>query len=208
MLKKLQALDTTELLILVGVLGVLIFGGFHLYLRGQVAESEKALREARRNVPKIFALLEQIPELYTASRAMTAGGEDINPASYFTRQFTNYAKLPYDSYTIDAPRTKTTTVAVKGKRGRRATETTVSIRFPSSRNEPNYVPRSNLVRAIYNAEARSKRWKLLSLQIEAKEMDGRGRRKTAPPEELSDEWVVKQLEFVARKPAAEGSSRR
>jgi hypothetical protein len=104
MLKKLQALDTTELLILVGVLGVLIFGGFHLYLRGRSRRARKRCARRGATSPRSLLCSSRSPSSYTASRAMTAGGEDINPASYFTRQFTNYAKLPYDSYTIDAPR--------------------------------------------------------------------------------------------------------
>lgn len=199
MLKKLRNLDTTELLILVGLLGVLIFGGFHIYLRQQVNQSREELADAKRTIPQVFTLLKQIPDLYTAARDLQVGAEDVEFAPYFQRQLSMHAKIDLNSYQIGAPTTRTIDV-MTGRTRKKAIETKVRIDFKKGSREKVYIPRSNLFTALYNAEAMSRRWRLSQLKIRAKELDMKGARGKAPPEELSDEWSVEQLEFVSRAP--------
>ena len=204
MLNRLRHLDTAELMILVGILGILIFGGFHFYLRGQVEESRKAFSGAKEDIVEIHGLLPLIPKLYQERQKMQAGAEDIDPAPFFQRQFTNEAKIDLLSYEFGSVQTREDRVSVINSQGKevrkRARVRTIRMSFPSQRGEKTYLPRSNLFRAIYNSEAASPRWRLRELAIRAKELDARGARGKAPPEELSDLWTVQRLEFVSREP--------
>ncbi|PIE24598.1 MAG: hypothetical protein CSA62_01860 [Planctomycetota bacterium] len=206
MLNKLRHLDTIELMILVGIFGIMIFGGFHLYLRNQVELSREAFARAQDQVVEIHALLPLIPKLYRERQKMQAGAEDINPAPFFQRQFTNEAKIPLQSYEFGSVKPTEQTLTVKTPKGRtkrmKAKLRTIKISFPSmGRNKKTFLPRSNLFRALYNAEAASPRWRLRRLRIKAKETVVRERGKDkAPPEELSDLWLVQALEFASREP--------
>ncbi len=195
----LKNMDTIELMILLGVLAVLGLGTWNFTLRKDLEQGKKTYRNAKSTIPAIHALLKQIPELYKARNEMRALGEDTDPSVYFQKQFTEKAQIHYKSFVVGAPREKSIRIRSGGS-NKKALEREVSLDFSKASKEYRKpLPRKNLFHALFFTEANSKRWKLRSLQVHAKETE-KHRRGFSYPEELSDEWIVKKLSFVSREP--------
>lgn len=192
-------MDWLKGLILFCVVASIGLGVWNYLLTKQVAETKRAWTRTQKDYSAIVAKTKQIQTLYEALDQQ--GGEDVDPLTYFQKQLTEQAKIPGAAYSFGDINPRETMIAGKGRKSTRVLQRVVPIRFQTGKNRK-YVTREQVFVAAYNAEKNSKRWTLQSLKMRAKELLEGHSAKKGYPEELSDEWMVDKLEFVARQPVS------
>ncbi len=196
-----KRMDTLKWIITGSLVAGFALGVWHLVLRSRYARSLAAFEQAKRDVVRIHSELQQIRVFLAAKRDAERTGEMLDPGVFFATQLTKRAGIDINDYQIKPIKEK----GVKIKSGhatKNAVDKEVEIDFKvRRRNQIRPIPRENLFVALFNCEASSRRWKLRELKIRAKEDQKRpGRGVRAYPAELSDEWIVEKLVFVAREP--------
>ena len=189
-------MDALKAMILLGLVAAAGLGGWYWTLTKRFEDVKKAWKQANKDYPRIIAELKRIKVLYEESKLpeVTWGSN-----TYFQSQLTDRAKIPSNDYEIPQDKVKTVTHRTAKDKTMKADERVQEIRIEG---RDKYFTRDQIFAAIYNSEAKSRKWRLRQLSITAREQKDRRAREQGLPETLSDEWSIDKLVFAAREPAA------
>ena len=145
-------------------------------------------------------MLTDLDGLIKAKEANAGEIDNVDPGAYLESQFVN-AGIPGRDFTVSGgDRQRTLTLRI-GNKSPKVVETEIVLNFKRSADKkPKAYPRKNIYWAIFNAERKSKRWRLRSLSLRAEQLKSKSIKKEGLPDELNDYWFIEKMIFVSRQP--------
>ena len=170
----------------------------------QVTEGNAALTNLRKrngDLEQIGQYMEQI------KNQQTNKSKDFQDyTTFFDTQVYKSAKsgLKEEDFKV-APRPEVNVTVKPGGQTVRAKDIEIEISFAKNGKERFPLSRAFINQVMQNCEGMSQIWKLRELKIRSQTMLSRGRRTTAPPPEIGDDWLVERMVFARREPLSSGS---